>query len=562
MSFLISVLITRYDVFTGNQAIQIPLIHELMDRRAFPSDPFAAILPYYASMLWRVVAMLHIFFHLQPLLLGLFIARQLFVLYAAGRLAHAFMPGSRLAAMGAMLMLAFGPVPLVGSGTIFNNYFEQSGLCTGFLLMAAAAFIERKPLRWAVWMGIAFNVNILYGIYASVYFTAVTLAVARYRSQWKEWAKHAGVALLIALPTLWLALQSFSREASDSHLWMAASRARSAHHLMPLAWGNRNWFLFAFFFLLFSAAFYLYRKKHPEFGPFGLAWTGVCLFWVGLSFVAAYMLPSPKLLQLQPIRGTDIWYAPAGILLISLVADYAYRIVTHRPLRQQIWASALFVVSIAVWRVPVSIKHALSAFSIGLLMFVIYRLLIERGRSSRGAFSVFRTPSYSLALSCILPALILGIWLEKPRLSDDSFEAFAHPPEEKIEYRTARWAATHASYDSVFLTDPGWDQFRSIAERPIFVSWKDGTGLFWDRSFASEWIERLVALGIDYRQAKTTSGPLNRWLTESYRRLGDEDIWRLLRAYRIDYWVVDKKHSSCFPVVYQGARWKILRVSG
>ncbi len=54
--FVSAVLFAGYRVYFHNQALQLPLVHLINDRSLYPNDPFAATLPYYASVLWWLVA--------------------------------------------------------------------------------------------------------------------------------------------------------------------------------------------------------------------------------------------------------------------------------------------------------------------------------------------------------------------------------------------------------------------------------------------------------------------------------------------------------------------------
>ena len=53
----ISILVTGYDTYIDNHALQLPIVDRLADASMYPGDPFVDTAPYYASVLWRLVAM-------------------------------------------------------------------------------------------------------------------------------------------------------------------------------------------------------------------------------------------------------------------------------------------------------------------------------------------------------------------------------------------------------------------------------------------------------------------------------------------------------------------------
>ena len=82
--FFASLLFEASCVSCGNHALQLVLVHLLNDPSLYPGDPFAATLPHYASMLWRVVALCARHVDLEHVLFGGFLLGRFLVIFAAG----------------------------------------------------------------------------------------------------------------------------------------------------------------------------------------------------------------------------------------------------------------------------------------------------------------------------------------------------------------------------------------------------------------------------------------------------------------------------------------------
>jgi hypothetical protein len=124
----------------------------------------------------------------------------------------------------------------------------------------------------------------------------------------------------------------------------------------------------------------------------------------------------------------------------------------------------------------------------------------------------------------------------------------------------ANWAGEATSIEDVFLVDPNWSEFRSISQRPIFVTWKDGSAILWERSYVEEWVERIEALGynIDEPKAVGMSSALRELLSKRYNSIDDEYVLVLSGKYPIRYWIVPIDHTSSFQVVFQTTDYKVL----
>jgi len=123
----------------------------------------------------------------------------------------------------------------------------------------------------------------------------------------------------------------------------------------------------------------------------------------------------------------------------------------------------------------------------------------------------------------------------------------------------ADWARENTSLEDMFLVDPHWEEFRALSQRPVFVAWKDGTAILWERSFVGEWVTRIESFGFNFMNTDelgTTKGSSQ--LSRLYEDMGDDDVTMLLGNYPISFWVVLIDHQSSLPIVFQTARYKVL----
>ena len=545
---LTSILITKYEVYAENQALQLPLIHWINNPELYPNDPFAETLRYYASTLWYVVAFGIRFISLEPLLFLLFLLERLLLFFAVGTVARRFVPNSQLAMVGAMTLFALGLAgPTLGGNQLVINYFEQTGLAIAFYLLAFSAFYSQKPIIAALWVGLGFNCNSMFGVYTLTYFGAVFLLDGNYRRQWKQWLIAFGVFLLIASPAILLTLAAFSQQAPDHQLWYTASRVRFPHHLFPLTWNKIEYG--KYFVLLFLSATYLYqnRKVLPSLYRCGLIWAGVSLLWLIYAFVAAYLTQSPSMLVMHPGRGLTLWYGVASITLVSVAA---MRLETAKGVEKKAFRLGIFVASILLWH-PMIGPYILTASFMGLAVRPIWISLFNRGSSQR---------VISLLLSWVLLISLISLQAhlsQSKRLSD----AIIQKPSQNIE-EIGLWAKNNTAIDEVFLVDYGlsWQQFRALSQRPVFMNWKDGSAILWNRAFVEPWTERLNAIGLNLLEKNLTLGKANSKLNKLYDNLDDEQVNALKSQYKIDYWVIEADKPSDFPVLKEFKDFKIVAV--
>jgi hypothetical protein len=113
----------------------------------------------------------------------------------------------------------------------------------------------------------------------------------------------------------------------------------------------------------------------------------------------------------------------------------------------------------------------------------------------------------------------------------------------------------------MFLVDPHWEEFRALSQRPVFVTWKDGTAMLWERNFVSEWVTRIESFGFSFMntdQLGTTKGSSQ--LSRLYEDMDDEDVTILSNNYPISFWVVPIDQPSSLPSVFQTRDFKVLNL--
>jgi hypothetical protein len=545
--FFCSLLQTGYAVYVQNQALQIPLVHFLNNPSLYPNDPFGATLPYYSSTLWYGVALLHRFIPLEPVLLTLFLFERILLIYAAGRLAQAFAPQSKLAVVGAMALLALAISPIIGSGTVVEDYFEQTGFSIPFFLLATASFYKQRPLPCAIWLAIGFNLNSMYGVYAITYLGAAFLLDSTYRRAWKKWMLFFGLFLLLASPAIYLTAAAFGREAVDKQLWLAASKFRFPHHLYPLAWGKENFLRFSILIVLLITILYQNRQRVGKLFKYSAIWAGVCVLWVLYAFVAAYIAKSPSMIVMHPGRATDLWYCLAGIALIS---GCAVQLEASRGKAKWLLAALVFGSSFLIWYQFVG-TYIIAVCLIALTFRPVWYYILDTNR---------------VALLLTLVVVLMGFKSFRSRISQTgSFDAaLIRRPSSSME-EVINWTSANTPLEAQFLVElisdpslPGWEEFRGLAKRPVFVTWKDGSAILWDRPYVQAWAERLNALGFDITKEESTNAKNK--LENLYKNLRDEDIKRLQSRFIINYWIVPADHPSAFPVAFQNQSYKVLKL--
>jgi hypothetical protein len=558
-----SLLLTGYAVYTANQSIQIPLVHLLNNFSLYQNDPFGATLPYYSSMLWRVVAFANRLIPLEPLLIVLFLLERFLVIYAAGYLAQTFVSNSRLAVIGGMALFALAPNSIIGHGDFFTNYFEQTGLTIPFLLLGIASFYKSRTLLWAVWIAIAFNLNSMYATYSLTYFGAIFFIDPAYRREWKRWFISLGLFLLIASPNILLTASAFGRKAGDSKLWLLTSQVRFPHHLYPLTWNPFSYLKFGILLFLFVAFLYQNRAKFEKLFRHGLIWTGVCLMWLVYAFVAAYVAKSPPMLVMHPGRATDLWYCFAGIAIIS---GCAFKVEAGKTRKAFLEAALIAGVLIAV------LTSALAPTSLGLYVMLAGVIAIAWQPAWNYIYSQGNDRRLGLLLTLWVFLVGAGAFSSRFKSTSNVKAAFINSPYGEMR-QLGDWASTQTPVNALFLVNPEWEHFRSLSKRPVFVTWKDSAAILWDRTYVKNWVERLRALGFDVTQQEQTTlaedrtnkssilqGELREKLSSLYDNLNDEDVKKLKGEFFIRYWIVPIEKSSNLPVVFKNKKFKILEV--
>ena len=540
--YLASLLYTGYYYFVANQCLQVPLIYYLNDPTIYPHDPFAQTLPFYASMLWRIVAWLHLVVPIKPLLLVLFLMERGLVLYAAAKLALALSNYSRLAAVAAMVMFSLVPQPILGNGTIVQIYFEQTGLSIPFILLAMTSFFLNRPYFWAFWLGIAFDMNSLYGAHAIGYFGLAMVIFPQYRKEWKHWLPAIGLFLMVAFPAIILTLLAFLRESPDSQAWVIANQVRSLHHLFPLLWGKK---VFITFFSLMGITVLLFfdqRKENPQLFRLGLVWAGAALIWLGYAVVGSAVFKSPSMIIMQPARATDFWYAFSGTALIAIAAMRIESVDQDKKLPAIALLAATFL-----WR-PLILPFILPVLVL-LLWRPIWNTILLNASTKR----------LSLVLTALM--LLIGLYTAQGRVRSGEGGLIINNPDRQVT-SIAEWAERNTPRDAVFLLNPEtrWGNFRVMSKRPVFVTWKDGSALLWDRSYTDTWIERLNALGYDITEGLQMRSNRDEKMDEHYRAIDDAGVKKLQGRYKLDYRVVDKDQESLYPVVFETRDFKVLDI--
>ena len=528
----ISVLVTGYGSWISNHAMQMPLVDILRDPRLYPNDAFVKTLHDYPVLLWRVVAPLGGFIKMEHILLGGFVLTRVLMIAAAWMLASTLVPRSRTAALFAMAFMAMAPRPIIGGGTIMPNYFEQTGLAMPVYLMAMSAFLAQRRYTCALVLATAVYLNIMYGIFFVVYLVFFAISERSFFLTWRRWVGPALLTVLLVLPLAPYTLAAMHPTPYDLDAWLKVNLIRAPHHMDPLAWRAERWLRIAALAAICLCVTAWCRRTYPVIFRLVASATSACVFWTALSFAARFSR-SPSLLTLHSARGTDFFYCLAGIATAALIAAE----LEQKPDARNglILAPAMLALVPQPWY-GTAAPFLLAGFA---------AVALVLSRPSRVQF-------HRAAAILIAAVLAWGI----AQMGSRDWRIIQRHDKEVAEI--ADWGKKKTPVDAVFLINPTWDDFRALAQRSVYLTWKDGGALPWSRPFARLWLDRLDSLGIS-NPDKMKHSELG-LLSDYYERLDDQSVARIAQRTRLDYWVIDKNHPTTFRTILQCKKHKVVEI--
>jgi len=561
---IISLLITGYrHIYGSNHVYQLVLVQKLNDPTLYPNDPFADTVYHYASAFWYVIAWLARFIDLSVVLFVFFLLNKLLFLLAGFRLARTFFPDSRYAPVVGMATMATFPQLLFGDGYA-TGYTQQSSLSIAAILLALDAFLNKRWLSFALWFGLAVNLNLMFAVFGLTYM-AVSWLIQLRGSNPADFLGRAVAAtlggLLIGAPGIYLVRRATTHAEYDSISVWKACELSYPYHFYPQLWEIPKQLLALALVIGVIVAVYRFRNASPV-GLHVAAWTGVAIGWYLIGWLNPLLLHSLPLLHLHPVRALVLWQLAAVIFLTSFVLRQTENADSRNNLK---YLAVYFLVIIMLTFID---KISPSLLFIGMCTIsIIICELLRRILSQRiaGAGSLLLA---ALVLSFVSLYAVGSSF--RSILKGNNILATVHPPAAQV----AEWARDATPREAVFLIPihdkDGWRIFRHVSQRNVFTHRKDGSAWTYAPWFADDWLARLrdlgffEALGIDEKSFRIGSW-IRIWTEKNfirvYDKVDDDRVEQLKRQHRIDYWITRADVKTRFPKVYEYKGWKVLKVS-
>lgn len=252
---------------------------------------------------------------------------------------------------------------------------------------------------------------------------------------------------------------------------------------------------------------------------------------------------------LHPARALDLWQLALSLWVLALAARRLDDEASTANLLT-LWTTFALLLYVSVVPAGVWVAVALVAGAL-----ITWWIVSRGGGSSRALFS-------AAAIGGLM--LVVGVNAveqssKRQPMPGDRFGRIYQGPALDV-LQVAAWARTNTATDVMFQVVPGsweWSHFRYLARRPVFVTWKDGSALLWDRSYADDWLERLTDLGFE-PDARLQHTEPRHLLNRHYWRHSDAVRIELAREHGIDFFVVQRKIPSALPVAFKSKHFKVL----
>ncbi len=535
-------------VYGANHSMEIPLLEQATNTALFPNDPLRDTFAHHASYYWKIVALFTRQAPFEPLLRAMVILQRALMLYAIAQLARFFAPKSLLAVVACLGVFVLG-IPylrLASSEVGLAIYAEQSQLALAFALLSLVAFLNQERFWWAIFLACAALLNVFLSVHALVYFGFAFILAREYRDEWRKWILPTLLLGVLVLPLIPLLLPALKATHVSADVWIRANRIRSAHHLFPTTWPP---FAYAQLLALAVLAVVTTRLTTPKEdlrARLLIAFSVAAIFWLALAFAAAELFHSVSLLCLQAGRALAIFEDVAVVALLCALSratkKSAYVLIA-------IGAAMAWIGNfqgVMVWQLGFV---ALTFLAVTLLkMIADHRKIKLDSKLLAVALTLCMIPRVALgAIADRNPARTLRGALTRDQLPD--YEALA------LE------AKATTQNDATFLVPPDWENFRPIAERSVFLTYKDGTASFYDRDYLQAWLDRMTAMGFDLLASSVTAENAPELLAKAYDALDDARVAALRARYHLDFWIVPASKPTRFAVAFERDGYKVVRIS-
>jgi hypothetical protein len=522
--------INQYTYGMYNHFITIPFIKSIIDPELYPGDFLIAEKKYFYTYFNTFFAFLSKSLHVSlPVLFFSFYCVSLYATLVAFFKIGLTMFREKTVAYFAVILLIFSFNTLGDIRTVESLFLERTFVLP-VLLFSIHAFLNQQFILSYALAGVAFLFHPLSAVYALAGLGLCSVFSLK-EIGWKRLAISLVLLVVIISPVLYLKVKNPAPALSLFHPdkeWLDLLRLRSAHHVFPFLWPKLP-FLQA---ILFITGFVLCMKYKPNEWHHRTAvlfCAAVLLMCLGGTIFTEFM-PLSIIVQFQLFR-SFVFLIYFGILY------YAYYFFRESG-KFSVTSFAVLLLCSAIFYNYNNPKFA-SFFMVLLCIYPGYGI-VEKNFPQLKKF-------FFPALTVILLGLGFAGGMLKGKFTIQSAD-------EKDWLAVQHWAKENTPKDAAFIVPPNDDGFRVEGERTIYGDWKDGTQMFFNPQFGTEWIRRMKLLGyVDDNR-----------LDETYHALGGEDYHKLvmeLNTYPEVYLILEKQLKTLpLPEEFSDGKYVVYRL--
>lgn len=532
-----SLSINRYEYGTSNHAIVIPFMKSFLHPDLYPGDYLIAQRPYFFTHLWNGLALIseHLHIDLPILFFGTYCFSLLLTFIAVYLLALALFHKKEVAYLS-LFFFTFQKT-LLGLGGL-PTHLDTIVVATPILIFAIYFFFQGKYPASFFLQGFAFLIHPLSAVYVIAFLGVSSIVILKSIGK-ARLALCVGLLALTAAPSI---VWKLSSTPASLHLvsadwsWVALLHLRSSHHLFPSTWKKDDFVRTGLLLYIFFVSWKHRPHSLHQRVVLSITATIFAMWLIGTIFTE--VIPVSIVLQFQLFR-SSIWFLLFACLYY---ANYLYR-----ELRADHDASHLYLVTFLSFGIFFGAGKGYVAFvSLAALAtaWLLYRAITCASPSDR-----------QLAFSL---AAVAALFSAAPVLRGRHLFAYDAPSAWK---EVQLWAREHTQRADLFVVPPQLTGFRIESERSVYCEWKDGTQMFFNPSFGTEWIRRMRMLG--YKGSPSPSDDLLRKHYESLDENGFKAIAQEGTFPRSNVYVVMAKERPLlnFPTVYANNHFVVFKAT-